>query len=219
MSGPDYNERVMRLLERWIQGVWFFYLVKWGFYLFVRAVYGFTVQGRENVPREGGFVVASNHISAWDPPVLGSAIPRQVNYMAKKELFERPWIRLLILGLRAFPVDRKGTDIGAIKEALRRLEKGRGIGIFAQGTRNLGDAEAFDGAAFLAQRAGVPLVPAAIWREGRRFHVRYGVPIHPTGKSRAEIRATTEEMMLRVNTLLPDGVRPFDPGARSGPEA
>lgn len=209
-----YEDTIMRWLERLVQQKWFFYLSKWGFYLFVRSVYGLTLEGVENLPREGGLVVASNHVSAWDPPVLGSSIPREINYMAKKELFEHRWLRLLVLGLRAFPVDRSGTDIGAIKEALRRLRQGKAIGIFAQGTRNLGDAEAFDGAAFLAQRAGVPLMPAAIWREGRRFHVRYGVPLHPTGKSRAEIRAATAELMLRVNALLPQGNRPFEPADR-----
>jgi 1-acyl-sn-glycerol-3-phosphate acyltransferase len=98
------------------------------------------------------------------------------------------------------------------------LKQGKAIGIFAQGTRNLGDAEAFDGAAFLAHRACVPLMPAAIWREGRRFHVRYGVPLHPTGTSRAEIRATTAELMVRVNALLPQGNRPFEPADRHAPE-
>lgn len=202
---------MMRILERLVQSPAFFYLAKWSFYLFVRATYGLTLHGLENLPREGGLVVASNHISAWDPPVLGSSMPREINYMAKQELFEKPWIRLLMLGLRAFPVDRQRNDIGAIKEAMRRLQRGTAIGIFAQGTRNLGDAEAFDGAAFLAQRAGVPLMPAAIWREGRRFHVRYGVPLHPQGKSRAEVKAATAELMLRVNALLPEGRSPFQP--------
>lgn len=213
-----YRDMMMGFLERLVQQAWFFYLSKWGFYLFFRTVYGLTLEGVEHLPRKGGVVVASNHVSAWDPPVLGSSIPREINYLAKKELFERPWLRLLVLGLRAFPVDREGTDIGAIKEALRRLRQGKAIGIFAQGTRNLGGAEALDGAAFLAQRAGVPLMPAAIWREGRRFHVRYGAPLHPAGKSRAEIRAATAELMFRVNELLPQGNRPFDPGSRGPSE-
>ena len=206
---PD--DAVTRVLEPLVQSDAFFWLAKNGFYWFARAFYGLTLDGVEHMPKEGGLVVASNHMSSWDPPMLGSSVPREINYMAKKELFENRWLRLLMLGLRAFPVDRRSTDIGAIKEAMRRLRKGVAIGIFAQGTRNQGDAEAFDGAAFLAQRAGVPLMPAAVWREGRIFHVRYGAPLHPKGKSRAEIKATTAEMMRRVNALLPSGMRPFEP--------
>lgn len=205
-----------RFLERLVQMTWFYYLAKWSFYLFARAVYGLQIHGVDNVPRDRtrGLVVASNHISAWDPPVLGCSMPREINYMAKRELFEDRWNRLLMLGLRAFPVDRESNDIGAIKDALRRLKRGVAVGIFAQGTRNVGDAAAFDGAAFLAQRANVPLLPAAIWREGRTFHVRYGVPFEAAGRSRAEIRTTTAELMRRVNALLPDDVRPHEPSSR-----
>lgn len=206
----------MRWLERVVQMGWFYYGAKWIFYAFARLVFGLQIHGSDNVPAAGerGLVVASNHISALDPPMLGCSMPREIHYMAKKELFEDRWLRLLILGLRAFPVDRQRNDIGAIKIALRRLRRGIAIGIFAQGTRNVGDADAFDGAAFLAQRAGVPLLPAAVWREGRRFHVRYGVPFEPLGTSRAEIRATTAELMQRVNTLLPDHLRSPEPASR-----
>ena len=210
-SGNGPLDAVERFLERLVRSDPFFWLAKHGFYWYTRLVHGLRLEGLENLPRDGGVVLASNHMSAWDPPVLGSSFPREINYMAKKELFESRWERLLMLGLRAFPVDRRGTDIGAIKESIRRLQKGTSIGIFAQGTRNRGHAEAFDGAAFIAQRARVPLVPAAIWRNGRTFHVRYGIPLHPEGKSRAEIKATTAEMMRRVNALLPEGMRPFDP--------
>lgn len=207
---------MMRWLERVVQMGWFYYAVKWIFYAFARLVFDLQIHGTEHVPAAGkrGLVVASNHISAWDPPMLGCTMPREIHYMAKKELFEGRWFRLLILGLRAFPVDRQRNDIGAIKVALRRLRRGIAIGIFAQGTRNVGDAAAFDGAAFLAQRADVPLLPAAIWREGRRFHVRYGVPFEPLGTSRAEIHATTAELMQRVNTLLPDHLRSPEPASR-----
>ena len=204
-------DALTRVLERLVQSDAFYWVAKNGFYWFARLCYGLTLEGVEHMPKEGGLVVASNHVSAWDPPVLGSSSPREIHYMAKKELFEHRWLRLLMLGLRGFPVDRRGTDIGAIKEAMRRLQKSGAIGIFAQGTRNRGDAEAFDGAAFLAQRAGVPLLPAAVWRDGRRFHVRYGPPLRPTGKSRAEIRATTVELMRRLNALLPAGMLPFEP--------
>lgn len=202
---------VMQRLERFVSRYWFYRLAVAVFTAYVRLLYGLEIRGAERVPEaedrqgrgERGLVVACNHISSWDPPVVGVSVPRQVNFMAKKELFAGAWARVLMAGLRAFPVDRSRNDIGAIKEAMRRLQEGRAIGIFAQGTRNAGDAEAFDGAAFIATRAKVPLQPAAIWREGRRFVVAFGEPIEPRGRSRDEVRATTAELMHRIDALLP----------------
>jgi 1-acyl-sn-glycerol-3-phosphate acyltransferase len=171
---------------------------------FVTLVYGLRVTGREHVPRQGGCVVASNHVSAWDPPVVGVSTPREIHFMAKRELF-RPWLlRRVVRGLRAFPVDRTGQDVGAIKEALRRLQRGYAIGIFFEGTRSAHAAgPAHQGAAFLAQRADVPLVPAAIWREGRRFRVAFGPPLQPTGRGREEAARLTAELRRAVDALLP----------------
>jgi 1-acyl-sn-glycerol-3-phosphate acyltransferase len=195
----------METITRLMQRAWFFWLGRTAFLVYAKLAYGITVKGAELVPRKGGLVVASNHFSSLDPPVMGVSVPREVNYMAKKELFENRYLRALVLGLRAFPVDRSRSDLGAIKHAMKRLREGVAIGIFAQGTRNTGDVAALDGAAFLSLRAGVPLQPAAIWREGRRFHVRFGEPIEPAGRNREEIRALTKELMERINGLLPAG--------------
>ncbi len=194
----------MRLLERFVGQTWVFWLLRWSFLGFAKLFFGLRVSGLEHIPREGGMVVASNHMSSWDPPVVGVAVPREIHFMAKKELFEKPGSRLLMLALRAFPVDRERSDLGAIKAALRKLDDGLAIGIFAQGTRNAGDKGALDGAAYLAQRAGVPLVPTAIWRDGKRFRVRFGTPIQATGRSREEASATTAELTRRIRALLPD---------------
>ncbi len=170
--------------------------------------YGLRVYGRENVPRHGGCVVASNHFSSWDPPVVGVSTPREIHFMAKRELFEHWVLRRVLRGLRAYPVDRSRNDVGAMKESFRRLERGYAIGIFFEGTRNVsGDAEARGGAAFLAARAGAPLVPAAVWRDGRRFRVAFGPPLSASGRSREEIDRLTEELRLAVDALLPVGAK------------
>ena len=195
---------LMETITRLMQRAWFFWLGRTAFLIFAKIFYGIHIEGSELVPRRGGLVVASNHFSSLDPPVMGVSIPREANFMAKKELFENRYMRALALGLRAFPVDRSKSDLGAIKYALKRLKDGVVIGIFAQGTRNAGDKEALDGASFLAIRAGVPLQPAAIWREGRRFHVRFGQPIVPREGKRTEMREMTRELMERINELLPE---------------
>ncbi|HEX7003078.1 MAG TPA: lysophospholipid acyltransferase family protein [Trueperaceae bacterium] len=193
----------METITRFMQRAWFFWLGRTAFLFYAKLFYGIEVEGAERVPRKGGLVVASNHFSSLDPPVLGVSVPREINFMAKKELFENRYLRALMLGLRAYPVDRSRSDMSAIKHSLRLLKEGVAVGIFAQGTRNAGDVEALDGASFLAIRAGVPLQPAAIWREGRRFHVRFGEPIVPREGKRSEMQALTRELMKRVNELLP----------------
>jgi 1-acyl-sn-glycerol-3-phosphate acyltransferase len=193
-------------ITAWVQRPWFYWMVKWGFFIFAKLFLGLSIEGRWRVPpkERGGLVVVSNHISTLDPPVMGASMPREVHYMAKKELFENRYFRAIPLGLRSFPVDREGNASGAIKEAIRRLKQNLAIGIFIQGTRNAGDAEALDGAAFIAQRAGVALQPAAIWREGRRYRVRFGEPIMPQGKSREEAARLTDLLMVEINALLPE---------------
>jgi 1-acyl-sn-glycerol-3-phosphate acyltransferase len=202
---------VFGLLDRLVRMKWFYVLAVVAFRAFTRLFFGLRIERSERVPRDGrGLVVACNHVSAWDPPVLGVCVPREIHFMAKKELFASPGGALLMHGLRAFPVDRSVNDVGAIKESLRKLQAGLAVGIFAQGTRNTGQKEALDGAAYLAQRAGVPLLPAAIWREGRRFHVGFGDPIEPTGKSREQARSMTLRLMRAVNEMLPSRTPQID---------
>lgn len=185
---------------------WFYHLASFTVRNYARIFLDLQIIDVHNIPpaKGQGLVLVSNHISTFDPPILGSSVPRVIDYMAKKELFEGSWLfKQVILGLRAFPVDREGNAMGGIKESIRRLKEGLAIGIFIQGTRNVGDAEALEGAAFIAQRASVPIQPAAIWKEGRKFRVRFGDPVMPKGKTREETKELTAEMMKQIENLLP----------------
>ncbi len=193
-------ERV--LSPRWVQRV---AIVVFGAY--ARAFKGLRVAGADKVPLEGPLVVACNHFSAWDPPVVGVAIPRPLDFMAKTELFAKPLQAAFMRGLGAFPVDRSRGDVGAIKEALRRLKRGRAIGVFIEGTRNAGDAEALDGAAYLAIAAGAPMTPAAVWRDGNSFRVAFGEPIQPSGRGREAASALTALTAARIRELLPQNAQ------------
>lgn len=146
------------------------------------------VTGAENIPAAGGVIIAANHVSLWDPPVLGTAIPRRIHFMAKEELFTNPVFRWLITKLGAFPVKRGIADRTAIRTALSLLENGSVLGLFPEGTRSktgvLGAPE--PGLAMLAIKAGVPVVPAAIigtnkvLRDGHvfpQFRVIFGKPL------------------------------------------
>lgn len=124
---------------------------------------GWQVNGNENVPTEGGAIVASNHLSFLDPPALGAALPRRTYFFAKSELFV-PFFGFLIRKCYAFPVERGGADMGATREAIRLLRAGEFMVMFPEGTRSRdGELQELNlGAVLLASRAGVPVLPAAI---------------------------------------------------------
>ena len=176
------------------------------FWFVFRLFYGVRIEGVENIPREGAFILAANHISNFDPPLVGSMTPRVLNFMAKIELFQNPVMGNVMFSVQAFPVDRSRADMNAIKEAIRRLKAGKALGIFIEGTRNQGNAEAMNGAAFIAQRAQVPMVPAAISRRGRGFVVRYGRAIEAQGKTKEAMQALTDTTMQEIKLLLEERV-------------
>ena len=174
---------------------------------FFRTVCHTEISGTENMPSEGGVILAANHLSNWDPPFLGTFILRPVSYMAKKELFDIPVFSRCIVHLHAFPVKRGAADRGAIKAALTALGQGRCVGLFPEGTRSRdGDVhKAEAGVALLAAKSGVPVVPAAITGTNRIFsrgsffpnlYVSYGEPLFFEG--RANDRAALEEFSKKI---------------------
>lgn len=176
----------------------------------LRTAFRVRVSGAENVPLTGGLLVAANHISNLDPPLLGVALPRPVSYMAKKELFELPVLGQVLPRLHAFPVDRQAGGTAALRAALRLIKDGRCVGIFPEGGRNVsGTNEEKAGAAFLAAASGVPVVPAAIvgTRHLRLFGkvtVIFGDPIHVVRNRQSDggdLEKGAAEIMQRIRAL------------------
>ncbi len=166
--------------------------VQWGLPRILRMLGGFHVTGVENIPRVGGAVIASNHLSFLDPPVVGSALPRRTYYFAKSELFV-PVFGWIIRKCYAFPVERGGADTRALRHAIDLLRAGELLTMFPEGTRSQdGQVHECDlGAALAAARAGVPLVPCALTGTNevlpvgaKYFHrgkiaISFGEPIDP----------------------------------------
>ncbi len=188
------------------------------FYDIARAVVGATfrlgfryrVIGAEKVPRSGGVVIAANHISNLDPPILGVALPRPVSYMAKKELFAIPVLKTVISHLNAFSVDREAGGTAALRAALRMLKEGRAVGIFPEGGRNVtGTNEEKAGAAFLAAASGAPVVPTAIVGTRRlrpfgKVTVIFGDPMHVVRNRQSkedDLAKASGEIMQRIRAL------------------
>ena len=107
-------------------------------YLFclLRMIYfPITLYGRENIPARGSFIFASNHLSNLDPMLLGLCSGRRLSYMAKDSLFKNKIIGFILSLVDAFPINREGPDVRALRESLRRLKAGRPLVVFPAGTR------------------------------------------------------------------------------------
>ena len=175
-----------------------------------RLLFRYRVIGAEKIPRDGGLIVAANHISNFDPPILGTALPRPVSYMAKKELFAMPVLKTILPWLYAFPVDREAGGTAALRAALRMLKEGRCVGIFPEGGRNVtGTNDEKGGAAFLAAASGAPVIPTAIVGTRRlrpfgRVTVVFGDPMHVVRNRQSkedDLEKGAAEIMQRIRTL------------------
>jgi 1-acyl-sn-glycerol-3-phosphate acyltransferase len=208
------------------------WLVVWPLY---RLLFRGRTAGGANVPMEGALVVVANHGSHLDPPLLGHALGRPVAFMAKAELFRVPLLGRLIRSCGAYPVSRGAGDRQAIRTASERLAEGWATGVFLDGTRQadgrVNTPQA--GAALLAARAGVPLLPVAIVNSHRALgpngarlrlvpvHLRIGTPIPPPASRRREdLDAVTRAAQEQINALLDQGlIRPSRLKGASAPAA
>ena len=193
------------------------------FYKILKVIFRFTfnllfspkVIGAENVPKEGAMIMAANHMSNWDPPILGTYLPRTVGYMAKEELFKPAIAGAIIKSLNAFPVKRGASDRGAIKMALNILKKGLCLGIFTEGTRSSDGKlhKAPAGVSLIAAMSKAPVVPTAligtnkIWSKEEKFPqltIVFGEPIYYEGKSndKAALEEFSQEIMKKIENLI-----------------
>ncbi|MBN2984335.1 MULTISPECIES: lysophospholipid acyltransferase family protein [Cohnella] len=174
------------------------------------ALYRFEARGIGNVPLEGPVILASNHKSVMDPIALGIAVPRQIHFMAKSELFGIPLFGGLIRKLGAFPVKRGGVSKEAIRNAIDLLQDGRVMAIFPQGTRNEDIGMGKRGAVTMALRSDAKIVPVALignYRLFRKMIAVYGTPIDLKASAAAgvDMEAATEDMMSRIREMASTG--------------
>lgn len=164
-------------------------MIYWIGYVFWKMLgfifYPISVSGFQNLPQNTSYILASNHLSNMDPMLIGLACRRRISYLAKEELFKNKLFAWLLYHVGAFPVKRDSADIGAIKEALKRLKSGCPLVIFPEGTRQpvAEGNEVQAGISLIAVKSGVPVVPVFIrdsdkvMPKGARFLKRYMVKI------------------------------------------
>jgi len=132
--------------------------------LLCKILFRIQIKGRENIPKKGGFILASNHLSYLDPVVLGVASPRRLNFMARDDLFDVPIFGSFIRSLGAFPVKRNRADISAFKETFKRIKQARPVVIFPEGRRSP-DGKLLSplaGIGFMALHLSCPVIPSYI---------------------------------------------------------
>jgi 1-acyl-sn-glycerol-3-phosphate acyltransferase len=185
-------------------------------FLFILKV---RVLGRKNLPARGPFIIASNHLSWTDIPLVPAYLPYKVVSMAKEEAFHGK-IGWIVRFMGAFPVKRGEGDRQAIRTADEQLKKGKVFFIFPEGTRSKSRtlAKGHAGLGMIALRSGVPVVPVAIWGSEHalkkfrpRVTIAYGPPIilKPKGTkiTREDIDEGTEQVMRSIAAMLPPEYR------------
>jgi 1-acyl-sn-glycerol-3-phosphate acyltransferase len=177
----------------------------------LRGLYRLRARGLEHLPPEGGFVLACNHVSSFDPWPLGMPLwPRRfLRFMAKSELYWWP-LTYVLNGAGAFPVRRGQRDVQAIETAVSLVREGYAVAMFPEGTRRAKglvkrfEARPRSGAARIALEAGSPLVPAAVagtdgLRRFQRLRVAYGPPVEIDDlRGREDLQAAAHEATQRL---------------------
>lgn len=189
---------------------------------FCRLFWRLSVEGAEHVPAEGAFVLAPVHRSNVDSLVVAAVTTRRMRYMGKASLWKIGWIGKVFSALGAFPVQRETADREALRRCIEVVEGGEPLVIFPEGTRQFGPTvqPLFEGAAYVAARTGVPIVPVGIGGSEAampkgskllrpvRVRVVVGEPLYPpapgpSGRApRSAVHELTEQLAGRLQYLF-----------------
>jgi 1-acyl-sn-glycerol-3-phosphate acyltransferase len=175
---------------------------------------------KENFPAHGPVILASNHISHFDPPFLSAYSPRAVDWLAMSELYSTGWSNRYFLSVNAIPIRRGAPDRAALREAVQRLQDGRVVGIFPEGGIRDGAASMLAGAppqrgvSMLARLSNAPVLPCVLlgsdrlynlkkWKPWRRLPIwiAFGKPL-PTGLSEEDFSSAYAASLLALRQDL-----------------
>ena len=194
------------------------YFIAWcSFRLLYATYFRWRVYHSERVPLTGPVILASNHLSFLDPPLIGCGLPRGINYMARKTLFRYPGIGALLRSWNAVPVDRDGGSASGLKEILDRLKRGGAIIMFPEGTRSLdGKLQAArSGIGLAIIKSTAPVVPVRVFGtfeaygkgitipRPHRIAVKYGEPM-AFAVARTEAQNCSKERLKKIYQEVAD---------------
>lgn len=182
--------------------------------IFCYVVFRVGKIGKENVPKTGAYIMCANHTSNWDPPIIVACTNRKMHIMAKAELFKNKFICWFAEKCWVFPVKRGGKDIESMKHSLKVLKDGEMLMLFPEGTRNgmSKNGRAQNGAAFMALRTGVPVIPVGIIGDMKPFHkvtLNYGKPLdfseYKSNKPEKEVLEKVSQEIMDNIIMLTNG--------------
>ena len=195
------------------------------FWVFTHLVCRYRVRGREYVPMKGPLLIIANHLSWYDPILLGVELPRRVRYFTKSEIFRWPIVGLLGRLTGQIPVHRGAHDHEAIEKGLAYVREGKAVMIFPEGAveKQGRMLPAHTGTALLAVRTGVPVLPIALCGTRRilrsfriwfpKVDVEIGKPfiplLPPDVSHKAGLQCIAEDMLTRIADMLPEEQRGF----------
>lgn len=155
------------------KSMWLYNFLTWFLKWIFKVMFRIKTTGLENENIDGPVIYAINHISNWDPVIVACETKKPINFMAKKELFDVPVLKWLLKALGAFPIDRTGNDLVALKETISALKNGARICLFPQGTRcpdvEPSATEVKGGTAMLARHSKATIVPIGIYTKDYRI--------------------------------------------------
>ena len=187
---------------------------RWLALILSKLLFRIEFQGREFIPKKGGFILVSNHLSYLDPIAIGTACPREVSFLAKDTLFNYPFLAGWLKAVGVIPVKRGAADLSAIKTAIHNASSGKGLALFPEGTRREKENAFINpqaGAGFLADKLNVPVIPAFVsgteqaLPRGAKFlrpakiKVKFGKEIHIEGGK--PYREISEAIMADIKNL------------------
>jgi 1-acyl-sn-glycerol-3-phosphate acyltransferase len=196
------------------------YRIGWTLFRAVYATYfRWRVFGAENVPLSGGVILASNHASFLDPPLVGAGLRRDINYLARESLFRFPGIGALLRSWNSVPVDRDGGGAAGLREILNRLLAGGGIILFPEGTRTKDGKlqPARSGIGLTVIKSSVPVIPVRTFGTFEAFGrnhkfprpvpvaVKYGEPMR-FEKLRAEAKDCSKARLKEIYQEVADQI-------------
>jgi 1-acyl-sn-glycerol-3-phosphate acyltransferase len=203
----------------------FYQMARWIVVTFCRTWLRLSVKGVENIPTSGAFILAPVHRSSIDIPISSAVTRRRMRFMGKDSLWKFKIVGSALSALGAFPVTRGSADLEALKRCIAFVNAGEPLVLFPEGTRQVGDSIAplFDGAAYVALKTQVPIIPVGIGGSQEvmpsgSFKIRrlrcaavVGRPIYPATTSgsrapRGDVRDLTERLSAALQVLLTEAL-------------
>ncbi|WKB37122.1 lysophospholipid acyltransferase family protein [Terrilactibacillus sp. S3-3] len=176
--------------------------------VFYKLLFRYEVTGAEHIPHEGGVILCCNHLSNFDPPLVGVALPRDLSFLAKDELFKVPLFGRLIRHLHAFPIRRGTGDRQALKKGLSLLREGHALLIFPEAHRNkTHHLKKGKPAGFFALKSEAAVIPCAIigsYKPFRPMKVVFDEPLNMAALKARKLRSAdvTDVIMSRIQILI-----------------